>query len=1282
MARNGAVQHDALWRIRLGDSGAHFHPERLAGPEEPASSVSVIIFDCRWQAQGSGDLEATSGTLHDFTPRFGANDCESLSSRNGKNRPNPFSQRRLTKDERSQSLRSELLLGRSRRPVVQKNSRRVNTLSMDSKKARRTTLMGSALAVGSLLAWSLAPAVPALAADPPHLVAFGPTHVIAVGSSTVITGQVQGATGLPVYQFRVGDRIVQRYSTNDHLVLQNLAAGSYTVTVRSLGMGQYRNHLFNRFRSTVLHFTVGSPHLVAKGPANGIAKHGTAFIRARVKQALALPYFHFTINGAVVQKYSHKNYLTLHHLAPGRYVVEVKSLGPAQYRNHQWWTARTKTIVFTVPSAATAQVSQLAIGHVSGLVANGTSKETLTVTATNADHAPVANQAITLVSSNPGVATISPSVVQTNANGVATATLTAGTSAGSSTIEAIANGISTSTAVTTTPEHSEPSLSQIQVTGQQAGTGSTATPAIAATASPLTLSTTLTRRDGQANPGIDLTYTVMPATKGGSLAGLIATQNGKTIAGSEVSGGGLAFVVPTDSQGNASLSLTDSGHPLAATISVAAPYQAYHSATPVNLIWANPGTAVLSPTSADQLFGTAADPAQGAVAVTATVISGPNVPSANQPVTFSLGNGSSADAYLSSSSSGASNDGRSLTISANSHGQATVYADNVPGASFVGTQAATLTASIGGHAVDAIGTSTAQTVDLTWGSAGFPASVTLNSTASSQTTGLPVTISGNLADVVGHPVANATVRLIPVNSSGQPDYNGTDSYLANGHTVAFSAAAPFDSAVTNASGQFSFAVTDSHTGTDTYMVEYQPVNGLPVTFGPTGQLSVAWQPSIQPHTLVVAPSLDALSSASATETVQTDEGTAVSSYVDAYTQDGSPVQLSSTGLSSITYQLTAGAGSELTSINGVTLSSPQSTVTATILADGSVTANGVAVGTVPQGSSVLSFAAQSTKSGSSTIEIHEQSLSAQVTLNSVGTPHQVAFNVSSILPSSVLNNGPVTETLTVEGASGHPIPGAQIAIDGSTLKAAPGSYQNGSSNNAVWVTKVNGSPLTTTVNNQSRSDAFPLVDSATNLASLGYQYPASTSSWHFSQGAMIVTANAQGQITLTLQGQGAGFWGTGNGLPITANNSATRNTSLALVNGTYGLGAWFQGAEIGSALIGNAPNSTNGSAPSAATISPGVATPLTFTFRDNRDQPIEGAKVSLAVQGLSNATWGTSSTASQDTASSTSALPTLVTNAKGEVTVYVVDKVGGDVGTVSATLDGLSLTSGSLRVGS
>lgn len=1093
---------------------------------------------------------------------------------------------------------------------------------------------------------------------------------------------------MPVYQFRVNNRIVQRYSTNNHFLLKDAAAGHYTVVVRSLGMGQFRRQQWGAFRSQTLHFTVGGPpELVAHGPKTGVAKHGTAFIRARVKNAIALPYFRFAVNGKLARRYSHKNYLVLHDLAPGTYVVQVKSLGPAQFRNHEWFAARVRTVQFTVPRTSSVQtVSQLKMASIGSLVANGTATETIAVTATNKAGQPVAGAPVTFISSNPDVASVTSQAVKTNSDGVAETTLTAGTTVGQSTITAIAEGVSTTGTVTTTAVHTEPSLSALKVSGQQAGSGTTSTPAILATGSPMTVATTLTGRNGQPKSGVDLTFTVMPTSSGGSLSDLTATAGGKTLTGTQVSGGGVAYTVPTDDNGQAAISLTQNGNPVEAQVSVSAPFAAYHAPSAASLIWATPGTAVLTPSRANQVFGTSQNPAAGVVPVTATVVSGPGVTVQNQPIVFSLSSGSTQNAFFSTSSQGTQNSGRSVTVNTNASGQAVAYVDDIPSSPAgvspaPGTASATVTATQNGHAINAVGTSSAARVHITWGTAGYPASLSMASIPSSETIGTPLTLSGTLTDVTGKPVSGATVRLIPVTSSGQPDYNGTDSFIANGSTTTFSSQNPYATTTTDSNGNFSFTVTDSASGTDTYEVEYQPSSGAPVTFGSAGLLSVKWEPSIQPAALAVAPTASNLSASQSSETIDTDENTPVSSSVEAFTKSGTPVSLSASGVSSITYQFSAASGGRITAVNGVSLQSPTKSLAVTVNADGTVTANGQSLGSVQAGSALLSFAVEGIRSGTTSVGISADHESATINLDVAGTPHQVTFNPQSILPATVLNSGAVTETLTVEGANGHPVPGATVAIDGSTPNGEPGAFQSGKENDAIWVTAVNGTRLTTDVNGQSRSDAFPLVDAATDLANLGYQYPTSASGLHFQNGAMMVTANSKGQVTLTLRGAGASFWSTGNGEASSTTNAVYQETSRSLTDGTYGLGAWYQGSLIGSAMIGNASNPMKSSAPSSQTLTKGAAEPLTFTFNDGKGNPIAGARVAFSVSGLSHATFGTSSTASHDT-SSASEVTGLVTNSKGQVTIYVVDGTAGDTGTVTATLDGIQLTSGKLTVGS
>jgi len=213
-------------------------------------------------------------------------------------------------------------------------------------------LAGSFVTVGGLLALNVLPLTLSFAAGLPHLVANGPSAAVSVGSSVVITGDVMDASGTPLYQFRLGNQIVQRYSTNNRFILRNLDAGQHHVTIRSLGMGQDRLGKWSAFRSAGIDVIVGHPHLTAEGPTNAVAATGDATINAQVVDAFAQPYFQFVVNNKTVQAYSTKSSVALTNLAPGTYRVLVESLGPSQYHNGMFSSARQENLSFTVPTAA------------------------------------------------------------------------------------------------------------------------------------------------------------------------------------------------------------------------------------------------------------------------------------------------------------------------------------------------------------------------------------------------------------------------------------------------------------------------------------------------------------------------------------------------------------------------------------------------------------------------------------------------------------------------------------------------------------------------------------------------------------------------------------------------------------------------------------------------------------------------------------------------------------------------------------------------------------------
>ncbi len=425
----------------------------------------------------------------------------------------------------------------------------------------------------------------AFAQNVPHLVVVGPSGAVAPDSSIHVSAKVEQATGVPLYQFWLNHRLLRNYSRQNDLILSGLNAGTYQVVVHSLGLGQMERRDLNGYRSQTLTLHVGLPSLQVRGPARGIARDGRAFIRARVRNALGYPYYEFIVNGRVVHPYSHKNYLALRHLRPGTYTVMVRSLGPLQYQNQAFGSYREKTFELAVPSSRViSTLSQFKLTSVTPLKADGHSIENLAIDALSRGGQGVANVPVTVLSSDPAVVSVSPSSVTTNGGGVAVVQLMAGKEPGTATITAISGSVVASTVITTTPVSSAPTLSPLTVSGETGGTGASSSPAVTAVGKPLTFTTEFSSRSGQPKRDVVLTFSVSPANGQGALIGLSATANGKTIAPTAIGKGSEAFLVPTNSQGKATLTLSDS-NAASVGVAVSAPYTNVTASSPLSVQW-------------------------------------------------------------------------------------------------------------------------------------------------------------------------------------------------------------------------------------------------------------------------------------------------------------------------------------------------------------------------------------------------------------------------------------------------------------------------------------------------------------------------------------------------------------------------------------------------------------------------------------------------------------------------------------------------------------------------
>ena len=254
------------------------------------------------------------------------------------------------------------------------------------------------------------------------------------------------------------------------------------------------------------------------------------------------------------------------------------------------------------------------------------------------------------------------------------------------------------------------------------------------------------------------------------------------------------------------------------------------------------------------------------------------------------------------------------------------------------------------------------------------------------------------------------------------------------------------------------------------------------------------------------------------------------------------------------------------------------------------------------------------------------SASASVTYTAAHTPTTATFSPSYIQDATSINNQPFTDTITVDGVNGNPVPNAQVALDGAISgNTFSGYYKNSSNNNALWVTKVDGNGLAA----GSMSDAFPLVQPNSGLLSNSdYVTPnAVPGLYSFNHSTLDVYTNSQGQINVTLQGGGAGFVANSTG-------SNAEYNSQPVTNNQYWLGVWNPANQtfLGKMNIGTGtpvtapiPISTKYSTvkESATKIFAGgnfTVSGTVFQAGTGGSTPVSGATVNVSVDGVTGST--------------------------------------------------------------
>lgn len=773
------------------------------------------------------------------------------------------------------------------------------------------------------------------------------------------------------------------------------------------------------------------------------------------------------------------------------------------------------------------------------LVANGTSTDAVTAAVVDANGNPVSGVTVNFSSTDTSVATITSSAV-TNSEGMATATITAGTTVGSTGIVASVSGVAPQVKLlTTTPANTAPMLSNLTVMGETVGAGTTTSPAAAIAGTAMSVNTTLTDAAGNPLSGVNLTYTI--SGSGVSAANFDALSAGSVLTGAFVTASDTTpasgtYTVTTNAEGQAPLSLNYIGSGTSSvSVSVSAPFTVSGStlapANSLNLTWGQPGDVVLSPAGSatapmTEQYSTSNAATQGMVAYTATILPESGQSVSDLPVQFTLTsvNQSNATAAYFTNAQGQEELGSTnFTAYTNNEGQATVYVNSMaPQANgVVNLSAGATTYSLTAEQVvsNVVDTATGSTQYVEWDFGGQPASIAnLTAATATPTAGTNDTITGTLEDVNGNPVSNA--QLLVTGTLDTSSGTVTDSYVASNGTVT-----PFTSSgfnvTTNTQGDFSFTVTDSQTNSDTYNVEYYGLNGQVVTGSNT--TTVTWAASTNPSTLSVATQSSMLSATNNTVSIQTVNSSPATLYTDAYTAQGTALALSVGGLQSVTYTVTAPNHALVTSVNNQWPASlPSSGVQSaqiTINYLGDVTVNGVSAGNVTAGSAVVPFQVSDTYAENDAVTVTSGSMKATANVNFT-TGSVYAVNLSS--QSVVANYGQAfNETFTAEDQNGNPIPDSTVYLFTNT---------NGSLNlpNA-FITAVNGQTLTENFNGTNEPTPVPLF----TASGLGYTavYANGISAYDLGSSPMVsLMTGSNGQVTVTMQNGNVPYWNATSGV--------------------------------------------------------------------------------------------------------------------------------------------------------
>ncbi|WP_206919260.1 beta strand repeat-containing protein [Alicyclobacillus suci] len=377
------------------------------------------------------------------------------------------------------------------------------------------------------------------------------------------------------------------------------------------------------------------------------------------------------------------------------------------------------------------------------------------------------------------------------------------------------------------------SISAPTVSGQAVGTGTQASPAVSFN-SPLTVSATLTDPNGNPLVGVNA---LLDLTDGNG-APTVKDSNGNVLASTSISGG-FQYKVPTNAEGVASAQVSvDQNVSANYTVRFEAPYNLSGTTATLKsskeyIEFVAPNTLGVSPASGfNAAVSNSSNNNAGVVPVTVTIPPNSSTPQSGVQVTFSFGN-NSAGAFFSTANGGSVGTG-TQTVYTDSNGQAVVYVDSTSiGSATInvstqnyGNKSTTINWNQSGVVtkLDNMSVSGYQTNDAVanYASAPYQANIGDN-----------VTFQATAQDQNGNPVPNAQLLIVAseTNTANGTDTNSAHGSYVNGTTTTAFPNVSASSVIGNtspsslgevvtadASGNFSFTVSDNETNIDHYYI--------------------------------------------------------------------------------------------------------------------------------------------------------------------------------------------------------------------------------------------------------------------------------------------------------------------------------------------------------------------------------------------------------------------------------------------------------------------------------